>query len=224
MISEEDETSWFVGFNPMNDSLVRVFKKDYTNYLVSGTYSVGDCIQVLIDSAHNGLAIAPQDKDYFTLLQWKEYKNVLYGYLILYPLDWESVSYGKDLKDISISSSGYHENHIRKAGVAKVGEEFLIKIWDTRKTTMTIEFMEASNIGISWDNKIVEEIIVDGRRATKVSGNPPQRASRPAGEPLDRETTVLISFSKNTYVYLVQYEGIDLIEFEELLSTFQFIE
>lgn len=223
MINSEDKDSLFVSFNPANDSVVRVFKKDYTRYLVKENFSIGECVQVLRDRAHNALALTPQGKDYFVLLQWNEYKSTLYEYMIRYPLDWESVSYGEDSSDISIPDGGYHENHLREVGRVQKEREFLIKIWDTSKTAMTIEFMEALSIGISWDNKNVEGVTVDGRRATKVSGTPPQRASRPAGEPLGRETMVLISFSKNNHVYLIQYEGVDLGEFEEILSTFRFV-
>jgi len=224
-IGLETDDGLYIDFDTEVGSL-QVFKSSTAKYLIREDFLQGDCVQVIVDADLNILALAPQGEDYFVILQWRKFVSPLYNYSIQYPLDWEAVSYGVEQGDIPTLGSGYHENHIRKVVDVQTGNGISIKVWDVTKTAMTQRFMENTLQGISWSNKITEIVLVDDLKALRVSGDllKNTRAAIPAGESPSGETNVSVTFSKDDYVYLVGFKGVDLDNFNQILSTFRFTE
>ena len=225
-VVEETDNYWNINTWGKDYSLesprYTVIKIDKTKYLGGNAFHSGDCIVMVVQNASTAIAISPQDKNYFKEPQ--RFISTLYNYLIEYPRGWTTNGYGDDPQDNKMPGSGYHERYFDSTNIEK--EKFVVKVWDTRKTAMRVEFLQDTARQLKWRNKDIQEIVIYGVKATKAVGGTPAdpTIARIAGE-IPRDFALgMVVFQKGNYVYALQFEGVDLTNFEEMLSSFRFLQ
>ena len=224
-VVEETDNYWNINTWGKNYSLesprYTVVKTDKTKYFGKDSFHPGDCIVLVVQNASTAIAISSQDKNYFK--ERPKFISTKYNYSIEYPRGWTTSGYGDDPQDNETPGSGYHERHFSSSDI---DEEFLVKVWDTRKTAMRLEFFQDTVEQLKWRDKNIQEAMIDGVRAIKATGGTPSdpRIARPSGE-IPRDFALgIVSFQKGDYVYDLQFEGVDLTNFEEMLSSFRFLQ
>lgn len=185
-------------------------------------------------------ALIFSSKRQINIKKWPTFTSTVYNYSLQFPNGWQTYGFGWDPQDQPSPNGqeGFQERHFRK--LEKNSGEVLVKVWSSYLFADEKQAVEEEIESTSYTNKIISDIIINGSRGTKMTGDSPSDTTASystekrlilwlsemtgVGDTPENQKKVTVVFSKGNYIYVVQSEGVNIKIFEAILSTFKFLE